>query len=138
MNARNVKVIYLQALIVQHVGVAKSEEQLAELKILAETILRTLKDERISSPGQTALWGDEALSGYEPHEDERALEEDEGPNLGRCTNDDRVIDGPFEVVEWLFENLGLDRIFTNAKRDGAYYILLYILSIWSGKVLFDT
>jgi transposase len=107
--------------IVQHIGIANNDDELNELKRLASEILKQLKNERKFVRGQKELFGDNPESdatAYDPGI-ERVLTEDDDVRLASLVNDCRVIDGPFEVVEWAFQNMGLNRIFTNKKRDGA-------------------
>jgi transposase len=107
--------------IVQHIGIAKNEDELDELKRLANEILKQLKYERNTSPGQRELFSDNEETDSAPYDSgtERVLEEEDDVRLVSLVNENRVIDGPFEVVEWIFRNMGLDGIFTNKKRDGA-------------------
>lgn len=103
--------------ILQHVGIANNDSELADLRNLALGILQQLKEERVNASGQEDLCEDPASNTTSPFE--RVLEAGEGPRLGSGENEARVIDGPLEVTEWIFSNMGLGKIFTNAKRDGA-------------------
>jgi len=110
--------------ILQHIGVADSDEELLELKKLAESVMQKLERERHSSPNQQVLFHDftdsqeNAVSPCLLSE-ERELDESDSVKLFELENEDRLIDGPFEVTGWMYKNMGLDGIFTNAKRDGA-------------------
>ncbi len=112
--------------ILQHVGIANNEQELADLRLLAEGIMQQLKAERLEVPGQRTMFDDdcEATSVETETPYERILDKEEGPRLGSGENEARVIDGPFEVTEWIFSNMGLNKIFTNTKRDGARVGLL--------------
>lgn len=103
--------------ILQHVGVAFNEHELENLRLLALGIMKDIEASKSLSPNQKMLF-----DGSEPARSasfERLLDPAESPKLTDGENDDRVLDGPFDVVEWLFRNMGLEGIFTNAKRDGA-------------------
>ena len=107
--------------ILQHVGVASDEQELAELRLLAEGIARQLRADRQEAPCQRALLHDD-VAGLSPETEtpyERVLDREDGPRLGSGENEARVVDGPFEVMEWIFSNMGLHRIFTNSKRNNA-------------------
>lgn len=119
-SRRNERVIQT---ILRHVGIANNDQELADLRNLAQGILQHMKKERFNDPGQRALFNTEENEAISLEECgtafERVLEADEGPRLGSGENEARVADGPFEVTEWIFSNMGLNRIFTNTKRDGA-------------------
>lgn len=103
--------------ILQHIGVANNDSELADMKNLAAGILQQLKTEKLNAPGQKELTDESSHDDASPFE--RVLDTTEGPRLGSGENEARIIDGPLEVTEWIFSNMGLSRIFTNAKRDGA-------------------
>jgi hypothetical protein len=94
---------------VQHIGIAKNEDELDELKRLANEILKQLKYERSTSPGQRELFSDNEETDSAPYDSgtERVLEEGDGVRLVSLVNENRVIDGPFEVVEWIFRKKSL-------------------------------
>jgi hypothetical protein len=107
--------------IIQHIGIAGNDDELAELKRLAEEILKQLENTRNFIPGQRQLFSDNPESESSAYDSnvERILTDDDDVRLTSVVNSSRVIDGPFEVVEWIFHNMGLNGIFTNKKRDGA-------------------
>jgi hypothetical protein len=107
--------------IIQHIGIVNNDNELAELKRLAEEILKQLENARNFMPGQRQLFSDNPESEASAYDAdmERILTEDDDVRLTSVVNSSRVIDGPFEVVEWIFRNMGLAGIFTNKKRDGA-------------------
>lgn len=118
--------------LLRHVGVANSAEELADMKTLANGILSDMRKARLEPPGQTKLFNfdvdtDDGLTSSVNTKNnpfERDLEANEGPPLGCVENEARIIDGPFEVVEWIFSNMGLNGIFRNVKSDGAKIKLL--------------
>jgi hypothetical protein len=107
--------------IVQHVGVANNDSELEELTRLANELLKDLKEKRNNIPGQKQLFDDTQVTDAAAYDTdvERILTEEDDVRLMSLVNEHRVIDGPFEVVDWIFQNMGLYGIFTNKKRDNA-------------------
>ncbi len=95
--------------IVQHVGIARDEEHLEELKQLARKLLAEL--EELEKP---------SLPGLAPEEDspewERPIDDNLMVRLKSMLNLEQAIEGPLEVVESLFASLGFDGIFGVSSR----------------------
>lgn len=117
--------------IVRHIGIADDDEQLLALRRLAEEILSKIELERKAEKErehgvQRELFQEDettdALSYWS--EDERIVETDDVVALSSCEHSDRVLDGPFEVVEWAFQNMGLNQLFGKTARDAAKTKLL--------------
>jgi len=103
--------------IVKHIGIAKDEEELVELKILAESIKRKLELENI-------------LPLFSPEELEKELEKaknraKEGKysdndyivNIKNLIEEDRVITGIHDIYGKLFDELNLSSIFAYPSRN---------------------
>ncbi len=117
--------------IVRHIGIADDDEQLLALKRLGEEIIGTIEMERKAKKEreqgvQRELWvdDDEMDSLAFDTDCERVLDEHDETRLAGLEHLDRVLDGPFEVVEWAFQNMGLDKIFSKTARDAAKAKLL--------------
>jgi len=103
--------------IVKHIGIAKDEEELVELKILAESIKRKLELENV-------------LPLFSPEELEKELEKaknraKEGKysdndyivNIKNLIEEDRVITGIHDIYGKLFDELNLSSIFAYPSRN---------------------
>lgn len=118
--------------IVRHVGIADDDEQLLALSRLGNEIIQTLEAERKADKTRENGIQRELFPTEEEIADslafdsgtERLLGEDDDVELAALVHDDRVLDGPFEVVEWAFQNMGLDGIFGRTARDAAKVKLL--------------
>ena len=109
--------------IVRHVGVADCDEQIPALMRLGNEIIAEIEAERKSAMGldrQRELFGEE-FSGSAAYasDDERVLTDEDDARLADMEHRDRVLDGPFEVVEWTFRSMGLGKIFGKTPRDAA-------------------
>ncbi len=114
--------------IVQHVGVAANEEELHILMNLGKQLVEELEKAKEENSSQLKLFNDEDLlnDGKEIEQKkeqnnpgnsfEQELSEDCNISIVRMLNEGTVIDGPMEVVEVLFSQLGLNRIFVDATR----------------------
>ena len=105
--------------IVQHIGVAFDEKELAELVRIGEQFIIEFEEKIKAADGQTTLFSEEDIpsekTGEAPYETE--LSEDSAVKAVHLLNEETVIEGPMEVVERLFNHMGLARIFSNASRD---------------------
>ena len=118
--------------IVQHVGIADDDEQLLALKRLAKEMIHKLKADRKADKERERGFQKELFSDEMKEIDslafdagsERLLEETDHVGLATLEHDARVLDGPFEVVEWAFQNMGLNAIFGKTARDAAKVKLL--------------
>ena len=118
--------------IVQHVGIADDDEQLLALKRLAKEMIHKLKADRKADKERERGFQKELFSDEMKEIDslafdagsERLLEETDHVGLATLEHDARVLDGPFEVVEWAFQNMGLNAIFWKTARDAAKVKLL--------------
>lgn len=113
--------------IVRHVGIADDDEQLLALHRLGREIINGIEAERRAENEknmgvQIELFPEESLAldslAYDA-DGERVLDEEDDTKLASLEHDDRVLDGPFEVVEWAFHNMGLHEIFGKTARDAA-------------------
>lgn len=118
--------------IVRHVGIANDDEQLLALKRLGKEIVEKLEADRKADKEREQGVQKERFKDGEDVMDslsfdassERVLEANDDIGLASMVHDDRVIDGPFEVVEWAFQNMGLSGIFGKSSRDAAKVKLL--------------
>lgn len=118
--------------IVRHVGVADDDKQLLALTRLGKEIIETVEAERKADKDKVNGVQKELFPAEEETLDslafdtdtERLLEEADDVRFAALEHDDRVIDGPFEVTEWAFQNMGLNGIFGKTARDAAKVKLL--------------
>ena len=110
--------------IVQHVGVASDDAQLEILINLATQLIPSLQNTKDENSAQLTLFNDDSLletsaaAQVQDNSDfERELPEDCDVCISSMINEETVIDGPMEVVEKLFHQMGLNRIFSNSNRD---------------------
>ena len=95
--------------VVQHVGIARDEAHLAELKELAKKLLAEL--EELEKPSLPGLAPEE-----ESPEWERPVDGKLTVRLDSMLNLEQAVEGPLEVVESLFSSLGFDGIFGVSSR----------------------
>ena len=120
--------------IVQHVGVAADEKELILLTRLGNQLIEELQKTREELSPQLRLFNDDDLMEQNetqektPQPDnsafEQELSDDCNVNISAMINEETVIDGPLEVVEQLFSQMGLNRVFTNTARDSGKITLL--------------
>ena len=95
--------------ILQHVGIARDEKQLSELRELGRKLILEMEEkEQPSLPGFSLLENEEAW--------ERPVGDGERVNLRAMKNLEQVTEGPGEVVESLFSSLGFEEIFGVSSR----------------------
>ena len=95
--------------ILQHVGIARDEKQLSELRELGRKLILEMEEkERPSLPGFSLLENEEAW--------ERPVGDGERVSLRGMKNLEQVTEGPGEVVESLFSSLGFEEIFGVSSR----------------------
>ena len=114
--------------ILQHIGIAKNDKDLIELKALAQQALNFLKAEKKAhTPEQPIL---PFMKDFvEQQSYETSVSQDAKETLTDLEYEDIVIDGPMQVVERLFQYLGLNRIFSNPKRAmGKVTLLKHVLA----------
>lgn len=98
--------------IVRHIGIALDDNELTQLKLLAESIKNKLEDdgqESLFSPDELAKTSKEKTI---PEEAERDFE----VNLKNLLEEARVISGIHDVYGRLFDELGLGRVIKNPAR----------------------
>ena len=103
--------------IVKHIGIAKDEEELVELKILAESIKRKLELENV-----LPLFSPEELEKELEKAKNRAKEgkysdDDYIVNIKNLIEEDRVITGIHDIYGKLFDELNLSSIFAYPSRN---------------------
>lgn len=107
--------------IVQHVGVASNDEELQALINLGNQLASELDKANKQNPLQTTLFDDDTIQEYTEKKHtktsnafEREVAPDCNVSIATMQNEETVIDGPLEVTEALFSQLGLGRIFTGS------------------------
>ena len=119
--------------IVRHVGIAMDDEEMAQLKQLAESIKQKLEEE-IQNRG--LLFPPETLAkmGAESKENEKKqreiTEEDYRVNIQDLTEEDRVVSGIHDIYGKLFDEIGYDKVLHNSARNkrSAQYLKDIILA----------
>jgi len=102
--------------IVQYIGVASDDGELATLIQLAKQVLENLKKERKDKDPQLKLFSDSELS-EEDQPFERPVKGEATTKITDLENEATVIEGPMEVAEKIFSYMGYDLIFGNTARD---------------------
>lgn len=101
--------------IVRHVGIAMDENELARLKVLAESIKNKLEDD-----GQESLFSPDDLAKLNQKGKEKEIpagtDKDFEVNLRNLLEESRVISGIHDVYGGLFDELGLRRVIKNPAR----------------------
>lgn len=115
--------------IIKHVGVANNEEELIQLKLLAETIKIRLENE-----GQELLFSPEILAeniikAKAEKDKEKYSDDDYNVNIKELREECRIISGIHDIYGKLFDELHLRSIFSDYGKD------VSILSIFKDIVL---
>jgi transposase len=103
--------------IVKHIGVAKDEQELEELKVLAESIKRKLELENslpLFTPEELDRELDKAKNRVK---EEKYSDEDHIVNIKNLIEEDRVITGIHDIYGKLFDELNLKSIFAYPSRN---------------------
>ncbi len=103
--------------IIRHVGIAMDDQELEQLKLLAESIRLKIQDE-----GQELLFGPEELEKLNKaaaHKKSSESDEDYKVNLKDLTEEARVVRGIHDVYGGLFNELGYSRVIKNPARHKA-------------------
>lgn len=121
--------------IVQYIGVAKDDEELRQLRSLAESIKEALEQERSSksSVNQSSLFTEEELAGSALYSSsamdadasvEICVPEGTMVDINAVENLRTCVDGPFEVMERMSRLMAFSDIFGNKSRDRGKMTLL--------------
>ncbi|MFH1846933.1 MAG: IS1634 family transposase [Candidatus Omnitrophota bacterium] len=97
--------------IVRHVGIAHDEQELKQLKDLAESIKIKLE-----ADNQYLLFGPEEISRLRTKETKHEQEEDYKVNLKNLKEEQRVVSGIHDIYGSLFDSLGYKNIIKNPAR----------------------
>jgi transposase len=109
--------------ILQYIGVASDDEELAKLKQLARQVVENLKKERREKCPQQNLFNEpEQPEESQPYE--RAVDDEAIAKISDLENESTVIEGPMEVAEKIFSYMGYESIFGNAAREAGHRTLL--------------
>jgi len=97
--------------IVRHVGIAHDEQELKQLKDLAESIKIKLE-----ADNQYLLFGPEEIARLRTKETKHEQEEDYKVNLKNLKEEQRLVSGIHDIYGSLFDNLGYKNIIKNPAR----------------------
>lgn len=103
--------------IIRYVGIAMDDQELEQLKLLAESIRLKLQDE-----GQELLFGPEELENLnakQKHKKNVESDEDYKVNLKDLKEEQRVVCGIHDVYGGLFDELGYSNVIKNPARQKA-------------------
>ena len=105
--------------IIQHIGVAYSDEEEQQMRALGAKIIESLEQERAKkASSQTLLFepsveeAEEGICRYE-----RPVEEGAYIKISDMVNGATIIEGPMNAAEKLYDLLGLDHIFKSSARE---------------------
>lgn len=109
--------------IVRHVGVAMDEQELEQLKILAETIRVKLE-----SGSQQNLFQPETLVDLNKKTDKNTADEKFKVNLKDMVEDQRIVSGIHDIYGNLFDELGYSNLFTEKDKMARRYFKNVVLA----------
>lgn len=100
--------------IIRHIGYALDEDELAKLKLLAESIKI-----KIEAGSQQLLFSPEELAGFKANTTNKEPDAEYKVNLKELIEEDRTISGIHDIYGALFSRLGYSAVFKNPARQKA-------------------
>ncbi|MFH1127830.1 MAG: IS1634 family transposase, partial [Candidatus Omnitrophota bacterium] len=100
--------------IIRHIGYALDEDELAKLKLLAESIKI-----KIEAGSQQLLFSPEELAGFKANTTNKEPDAEYKVNLKELIEEDRTISGIHDIYGALFSRLGYPAVFKNPARQKA-------------------
>ena len=111
----------VRQIIVRHVGVAKNEKELEDLKRLAEVIKKQIQDERegpfLFNLEQVEEQVEKDLEATQDEKKPTKLKETLNVNLDDLTEEKRIVEGFHDIFGSLFHKLGFNQILSRKKSE---------------------
>ena len=103
--------------IIQHIGVAYSDEEEQQMRALGEKIIESLEQEKTKKTSSQTLLFEPSAEEAENYRYERPVEEDAYMKISDMVNEATITEGPMNAAEKLYGLLGLDHIFRCSARE---------------------